>query len=39
MMSLVKIACARTGAPFRDHFVDVAGYVELAAELVDGALP
>lgn len=34
MMVLLKIARASTGLPKRDHFVDMAGYTALTAELL-----
>jgi len=33
MMVLLKIGRAQSGAPIRDHFVDMAGYAALAGEL------
>lgn len=33
MMVLLKIGRAQSGAPIRDHWVDMAGYAALAGEL------
>ena len=33
MMALLKLCRRQTGLPIRDHYVDAAGYVGLAAEL------
>lgn len=33
LMVLMKVARAACGTPIRDHFVDIAGYAAIAAEL------